>query len=180
MSPTSPNPTPSETRRFSINLPHWGWFLLPAVVLLASSVGVSVWWPYHQEQEVIRKIESYGGSVEVYLDLDGEEDCVGPPWLRYLVGHDRMKKFAVFKRVNRVELGGTKVTDAEIVQLRQLTNLHDLFLNDTAITDAGLGHLSKLTSLRMLVLYGTPVTDAGLVHLKTMARLAYLSLADNE
>ena len=52
------DPIAPEPRRFSIRLPHWGWFLLATVVLVVGFVGLSVWLPYHQEQQVIGMLEA--------------------------------------------------------------------------------------------------------------------------
>src|SRR5260221_13967643 len=113
----------AEPRRFSIRLPHWGWFLLATVALVVPAVGMSVWLPYHHEQQVIQKIERWGGKVQT--------ETGGPEWLRTLVGEDRLKTFKVFERVGYVVLESTAVTDADLAHLRRLTNLKELWLDGT-------------------------------------------------
>ena len=59
------------------------------------------------------------------------------------------------------------ITDEGLVQLKGMSNLQQLNLNNaTSITDAGMVYLKDLTSLQLLRLSGTAVTDEGLVHLK--------------
>ena len=70
-----------------------------------------------------------------------------------------------------VSLRKTKVTDAELVCLKGLTNLEELELERTKVTDAGLEHLQGLTKLQWLGLAGTNVTDAGLEHLQGLTKL---------
>ena len=68
--------------------------------------------------------------------------------------------------VVRVNLFGTKITDAGMADLKGLTNLKTLRLALTQITDAGLVHLKGLTNLESLSLFGTQVTDAGIAELQ--------------
>jgi len=60
----------------------------------------------------------------------------------------------------------TKVTDADLVHLKEHTKLTHLVLGFTAITDAGLTHLKGLTNLKVLYVTNTKVTDAGIAELK--------------
>ena len=78
--------------------------------------------------------------------------------------------------VVEVSIASTKVTDADLVHLKGLTNLQSLRLGDTQVTDAGLVHLKGLTKLQTLHLRHTEITDAGLVHLKELTELRELSL----
>jgi type VI protein secretion system component VasF len=52
------DPITPEPRRCSFRLPHWGWFLLATDLLVLGYVGLSVWRPYHQEQQVIGMLEA--------------------------------------------------------------------------------------------------------------------------
>ena len=65
------------------------------------------------------------------------------------------------KPVIVVDLSKTKVTDAELVYLKGLTNLQTLELSFTKVTDAGLVHLIGLTKLRSLFPGRTEVTGSG-------------------
>jgi len=79
-------------------------------------------------------------------------------------------------KVISVKFGGTNVTDAGLVYLKQLTSLRELNLNATKVTDAGLVHLKRLSGLKSLALNYTKVTDAGLAHLTGLTSLRELSL----
>ena len=70
------------------------------------------------------------------------------------------------KPVVRVNLSGTKVTDAGLVHLKGLTNLRWLDLGDTNVTDAGLVHLKGLTKLERLDLWSTKVSATGFKELQ--------------
>src|SRR5437870_2879959 len=80
------------------------------------------------------------------------------------------------KPVIGVNLGGTKVTDAGLKELKQVKQLTDLNLDDTPVTDAGLKELKHFKQLTALDLKATPVTDAGLKELKDLKQLTSLWL----
>jgi len=75
------------------------------------------------------------------------------------------------QQVYCLNLAGTKVTDAGLAPLANLTNLRRLHLEKTAVTDAGLVHLKGLANLEYLNLYNTQVTDAGLANLEGLKNL---------
>lgn len=75
-----------------------------------------------------------------------------------------------------INLGGAKIKDADLANIKGLINLNRLHLENTPVTDAGLVHLQGLVNLDYLNLYGTAVTDAGLEHLKDLTRLKHLYL----
>jgi hypothetical protein len=74
------------------------------------------------------------------------------------------------------ELLTDQADDADLVLLKEVTQLERLYLGRTNVTDAGLEHLKGLTQLRFLLLDGTDVTDAGLEHLKWLTQLERLWL----
>jgi mono/diheme cytochrome c family protein len=75
-----------------------------------------------------------------------------------------------------LNLGGMKLKDADLANIKGLTNLNWLHLENTPITDAGLVHLKGLVNLNYLNLYGTAVTDAGLKELEGLTQLKNLYL----
>jgi Leucine-rich repeat (LRR) protein len=76
-----------------------------------------------------------------------------------------------------VELGGNQqLTNDELRQLKNLTNLAVLGLDGTRFRDEGLVHLKDLRNLRVLSLNGTRVGDAGLDLIKNLPTLAELNL----
>ena len=149
-------------------LPHWGWFLLATIVLVVGFAGLSIWLPWYREQQVIQKIEEWGGQIETRT--------YDPEWLRDLVGKDRMKDSKLFVRAVKVQMSGQEIGDAQIAQLSDLHRLRGLDLRRTAVTDSGLAHLRGLTDLKYLILDRTAVTDNGLAHLNRMPNLRTLSL----
>jgi hypothetical protein len=74
--------------------------------------------------------------------------------------------------------GHQAITDVGVEHLKDMPNLRSLALGETSVTDAGLVHVARLTKLEFLVLDGTAVTDAGMVHLKGLTALKRLRLAD--
>ena len=84
-------------------------------------------------------------------------------------------------QVNFVNVFKKKVTDAELVHLKGLTELQTLSFSDgSQITDAGLVHIQGLTNLEILILDNTQISDAGLVHLKGLTNLRHLVLEDTQ
>ena len=199
------NPTPAPTTGKPARRKRW----LPlSLRIFATILGVfgtasvlwfmSVWLPYHQEQQIVYEIEGWGGSVYTVTD--------GPNWLRSLVGEDRIKKCKVFNRVHGVTLSSPAGPIAEWAQLKKMSNHRHLYLHvrhtadgvlvdtngftildwavvtmslkGTTATDDGLAHLSQLTNLKYLWLDGTAVTDLGLANLSGLTKLNLLFLGD--
>ena len=71
---------------------------------------------------------------------------------------------------------GTKFKDADLANLKGLTNLTRVHLENTPITDAGMVHLQGLVNLTYLSLYGTAITDAGLKPIEGLTKLKNLYL----
>ncbi|MCH8921945.1 MAG: hypothetical protein IIA67_02215 [Planctomycetes bacterium] len=80
--------------------------------------------------------------------------------------------------VTVVNLYETKVTDADLKYLKELTYLVELNLSDTNVTDAGMKPISQLNRLEDVDFYGTKITDAGLQHLSGLERLRHLNLGN--
>lgn len=81
--------------------------------------------------------------------------------------------------VKHLTLSGTEITDAGLSNLEPLTKLEVLWINAPKISDEGLAHLARLTQLRMLVIQPSQITDSGLVHLQGLTRLKSLNLANS-
>ena len=115
------------------------------------------------------------------------------------VGDAGISHLKNLKALRKLDLSSTRVTDAGLLHLAELTNLLELhvvpdLLNETElveslgshsenftpyraqVTDTGLAHLRGLTNLTTLDLNGTRVSDAGLIHLTSLIRLSSLSL----
>ncbi|MBM3736077.1 MAG: hypothetical protein FJW39_09850 [Acidobacteria bacterium] len=109
----------------------------------------------------VRKIAQNDERVEVDFHLQGAA-----------VKDEHVKPVAGLKKVMRVHLGRTPVTDAALAFLKPLAaDLTELHLEGTKITDAGLANLKGLTNLVYLNLYDTAVTDAGLKQLTGLKAL---------
>ena len=79
-----------------------------------------------------------------------------------------------------LDLGGTRLADQGLVNLRNLSRLQELRLPKWRfVTDAGLANLAALTELRSLYLDGTGVHGEGLKNLKGMTKLFRLSLTNS-
>ena len=148
-------PKPSKTGRWQFSLRT----LLITVVVLGSGFGwlgmklTSV----RQQQRAAVELRKLGGTVGF---------ARGRGW--FFPNYFLNAEGVTFRR-------DARVTDAGLVHLEALTDLHHLVLeNNGQITDAGLVHLKGLTSLQYLTL--TWITDAGLVHLKDLTNLQSLTL----
>ena len=168
MATAVPNPTPPEPRRFPVRLPHWGWFLLGTALLLVGYAGLSIWLPHYREQQIIQKINRWGGAAETKTS--------GPEWLRKLIGEVRLQDCKVFDRITKVNLSETAIPDSGIAELSGLSCLQVLDLDSTTVTDAGVARLSGSKKLEGLNLGGTTVTDAAMVHLGGLTDLQRLGL----
>jgi serine/threonine protein kinase len=78
----------------------------------------------------------------------------------------------------KVSLCQKDVSDADLAELRGMSNLQALDLEGTPITDAGLVHLSGLSDLQRLDLSGTSITDVGLETIGSLKNLRRLFLAE--
>ena len=109
--------------------------LLPVVACLSGCSRNQVAWEQSaQEEKAVQAIEALGGKVK------RDEKLPGRP-------------------VVEVNLGGTKVTDAGLKDLKELKGLLHLDLGGTQITDAGLKELKELKGLQTFDLSYTQITD---------------------
>src|SRR5436853_2631519 len=126
MSDSTPSTASAEPRRRLFRLPHWGWFLLATAILVVGFVGLSVWLPYYQEQQVVRQIKAWEFAI-----IETKKD--GSDWLRQIIGDD----VPIFDRVSDVELSDCKnFTDADLARLTLLTHLESICLDGTQVTDS--------------------------------------------
>jgi hypothetical protein len=128
------------------------------------------------QQKAIDAIRKAGGTVQVDADEPGK------PAVRVDLGGDKVSDADLaalesLPRLRRLYLGGAHITDAGLDHIRRLTELQKLYLADTPVTDAGLPRLKDLCRLQVLDLSRTRVTDAGLAQLEDMPRLQVLDLS---
>jgi hypothetical protein len=81
-----------------------------------------------------------------------------------------------YRDLERLDLSGVPLCDADLYHLTGLTKLRTLHLPNTALTDVGVETLTALKELRELNLSCTRITDAGLVALKKLPKLKCLML----
>jgi len=79
-------------------------------------------------------------------------------------------------QLTKIRLQNGSVTDADLRQLRGLTNLAALRLSGRQMTGAGAENLCGLSELKILDVANTNLADAALVRLQGLTKLEYLSL----
>jgi len=187
---TDPAPEPlldsGDSRR---RKPYLERVLWVSLLLLLVGGGLTVGIPGYRQWSLIREIEKSGGGVRT--------EFTGPGWLKGLIPY-AVSSLTGFERVVAVDqftdstlqrlvrhrslvyltLNGPQITDTGLGDLKGVTNLQMLWLEDCqSITDAGLAQLKGMTPLQSLFLSGCPnITDAGLKHLKGIENLQYLQL----
>ncbi|MFN0125796.1 MAG: c-type cytochrome domain-containing protein, partial [Verrucomicrobiales bacterium] len=82
----------------------------------------------------------------------------------------------IAKNILALDLTRTRLKDADLAPIADMTNLVRLDLKRNALTDAALVHLKGLAELESLNLFDTQVTDAGLDHLTGLKRLQKIFL----
>ena len=93
------------------------------------------------------------------------------------VGDEGTSAIRNWKHLTRLNLRGTKVTDATLEMLAGVTSLEALDIGYAQLTDVGLDHLTSLTRLRELSMGGNKLTDNGLQFLRQLPQITYLDLA---
>jgi len=82
-----------------------------------------------------------------------------------------------WKRLRRLNLRGTRISDGTLAIVSRLTGLVALDIANTQITDNGLDHLITLTTLQELSLGRSRLSDSGLEVLRMLTTLSYLDLS---
>jgi hypothetical protein len=78
-------------------------------------------------------------------------------------------------RLEVLDLGWSRVSDAGLKSLQRLARLRELNLAETSVTDTGVERLEGLAQLRELNLAGTRITDRGL---RSLGKLTHLEVLD--
>jgi len=79
-------------------------------------------------------------------------------------------------RLERLGLSSTGVKGPGLIHIQGLTRLKNLDLINLPVADADLAHLAGLTSLEDLMITGPGVTDAGMTHLAGLTNLKTLQI----
>lgn len=131
--------------------------------------------PTAEEQKAVEKLQAAGINVlPVAMNMNWKDANLS--LLGTNVTDATLVQLKDIKGLVNLNLRNTKVTDAGLAQLKNLPNLISLNLAGTAVTDAGLANVAGLGKLEYLNLYGTAVSDAGLTHLKGLKNLKALYL----
>lgn len=85
-----------------------------------------------------------------------------------------------WKKLKRINLRGTKVTDTTLEHLANVTTLEAIDVGFAQITDVGLDRLAPLVNLKELVISGNKLTDNGLQALRQFPGLTHLSLGGSQ
>jgi Leucine-rich repeat (LRR) protein len=93
---------------------------------------------------------------------------------------DGLSSIRGWKKLQRLNLRGTKITDSTLEFLSGLTSLTSLDIGYAQITDAGLDHLTSLTNLRELTIGGNKLAGPGLQFLRQLPQLTYLDLGGSQ
>ena len=81
-----------------------------------------------------------------------------------------------WKRLKRLNVHGTKISDTTLEHISGITTLEYLNIGSAMITDVGLERLTSLPNLKELTMGGNELGDAGLQALRQMPGLTYLDL----
>src|SRR5262249_30984763 len=126
-----------------------------------------------EERDVRAAADLPAGNCQlVAVDLAGNQKVVDAD-LEYFHGLPNLAKLLL----GRFDKYGTRVGDAGLAHLKDLTSLRHLDLSGTQVGETGLIHLQTLTKLEFLALEGTHVGNTGLVHLKGLTNLHGLALS---
>ena len=102
----------------------------------------------------------------------GEDDYA--PWEAW--GNAQGVVAVPFAKELRLNVTPQASTDLSPLAALRPDDLQYLQLSSSRVNNAGLVHLSQLTGLRVLWLYDTPISDAGLAHLRSLSGLRVLNL----
>lgn len=126
------------------------------------------------QADIARTVEALGGEVVRGPGGNIVEVSLARTW----ASDSDVERVVEIKKLRRLDLSFTYVTDAGIEHLRQLPELEELTLDTAeAITDAAASYLRANKNLRKLVLRGTDITDVGMPYLVALTSLRSLDLS---
>jgi Leucine-rich repeat (LRR) protein len=82
-----------------------------------------------------------------------------------------------WKKLKRLNLRGTKITDTTLEHIAGIATLESLDVGYAQVTDVGIDRLTALPNLRELTLGGNKLTDVGLQAIRQLPGLTYLDLS---
>ena len=81
-----------------------------------------------------------------------------------------------WKRLKRLNVHGTKISDTTLEHIAGITTLEQLNIGSAMITDVGLERLTSMPNLKELTIGGNKLGDAGVQALRQMPGITYLDL----
>jgi len=147
--------------------------VIGVVLVLVAFAIISVCNPYFREQRIARLISSADGTVTFQF--------AGPGWVpaslrNWIPFWNRIRDVGLTGKPGDLHLP-SQIPENVFVELRSLTHLRMLSLNDPHFCDNDLDRLRGLNRLQILDLSNTQITDAGLVNLKSYPSLILLDLS---
>lgn len=143
--------------------------------------------PPSVDRVVSEWILAMGGKFYTDLDIENAVDEVPKGAFQITrisldscrqVTNESLKRFAGLKKLTRLEVNDTAVSNAGLVHLQPLSHLYALMIGNTDITDEGLAQLKGLVYLQELGLWQTRIGNTGIEHLKELRELRRLNLND--
>jgi hypothetical protein len=177
--PPLPPANLTPNRRWGAPRRHRPRFSLRTFLLFAALVAVPIGWLGRAVAIARHERATMAALKEKGCLFMFHEDDESPIAVRYalgLLGDDEPWN------VSWIAIDGRKAPfgDADMVHLRALTRVRNVWLHSTQVSDAGLGQLEGLTELKWLELQETPTTDAGLQNLKGLTQLKFLNLSETQ
>jgi internalin A len=85
-----------------------------------------------------------------------------------------------WKKLKRLNLHGTKISDTTLEHISGITTLESLNIGTAMVTDVGVERLVSLPNLKELTMGGNELCDAGLQALRQIPSLTYLDLGGRQ
>jgi hypothetical protein len=141
------------------------WMVLAAVGLIATPYALSYYerhfvplQPFEQLVDGELRVTLTGLKDFDYSTLAARPDVVVLQMANADVNDETLRHLRGLKRLRKLDLGDTQITDAGLATVAELPALAELYLNRTKITDDGFQkHLAAKDSLLKLDLTGTEV-----------------------
>ena len=173
---------------------RWYQFSLRSLLVFTAVIAVTCGWLGKRtvrkqiEQSAINALRRKGPIFTSYDYRTGPNATPpGPRWARWLLGDNYFREVEIvnlsgprfededltnvreFPYLSLLALLGTKnITDAGLANLRGLTHLKSLHIENSRLRGEGFANLTDLPELRELYLVQIPLTDSGLEHLKPL------------
>lgn len=96
------------------------------------------------------------------------------------ISEDELVVLRDFRNLKRLVLSGPQFTDAALVQVAKVKKLQSLQLSGASVTDAGLQNLNGMRALSELDLAKTKISDEGLLGLRNLPSLKRINFSETQ